>query len=214
MEAPVIEDAQLLVTQIVAGLVKVNVVLRVRQAAPIAEMLVLIVVLYAEMLVETAVDMVAVRHVLLDAGMDAKVLAETAVVKDAVFVKEVVAVDVGPVGDNVLMDVATDVIVLVVVLVIKDVVPVQGLVEIIAGLAAVFVRLVVAMVVVLVVIRALLDVEIDAIVLAELLVIKDAQKLVILIVPILVKVNARDTVKGVVQMAAQKDVQLPLAFLQ
>ena len=158
---PVIEDVQLLVTQIVADLVKVNVVLRVRQAAPIAEMLVLIVVLYAEMLVETAADMVAVRHVLLDVGMDAKVLVEIAVVKGAVFVKEVVAVDVAPVGDNVLM-----------------------------------------------------DVEMDAIVLAELLVIKDAQKLVILIVLILVKVNARDTVKGVVQMAVQKDAQLPLAFLQ
>ena len=158
---PVIEDAQLLVTQIVAGIVKVNVVLRVRQAALIAEMLVLIVVLYAEMLVETAVDMVAVHHVLLDVGMDAKVLVEIAVVKGAVFVKEVVAVDVAPVGDNVLMDVAT-----------------------------------------------------DAEVLAELLVIKDAQKLVILIVLILVKVNARDTVKGVVQMAVQKDAQLPLAFLQ
>ena len=161
MEVPVIEDVQLLVTQIVADLVKVNVVLRVRQAAPIAGMLVLIVVLYAEMLVEMAVDMVAVHHVLLDAGMDVKVLAETVVVKDVVFVKEVVAVDVGPVGDNVLMDVATDVIVLVVILVIKD-----------------------------------------------------AQKLVNLIVLILVKVNARDTVKGVVQMAAQKDAQLPLAFLQ
>ena len=211
---PVIEDVQLLVTQIVAGLVKVNVVLRVRQAAPIAEMLVLIVVLYAEMLVETAVGMVAVHHVLLDVGMDAKVLVEIAVVKGEVFVKEVVAVDVVPVGDNVLMDVATDVIVLVVLLVIKDVVPVQGLVEMVVGLAAVLVRLVVAMVVVLVVLRALLDVEMDAIVLAELLVIKDAQKLVILIVLILVKVNARDTVKGVVQMAVQKDAQLPLAFLQ
>ena len=211
---PVIEDVQLLVTQIVAGLVKVNVVLRVRQAAPIAEMLVLIVVLYAEMLVETAVDMVAVRHVLLDVGMDAKVLVEIAVVKGAVFVKEVVAVDVGPVGDNVLMDVATDVIVLVVLLVIKDVVPVQGLVEMAVGLAAVLVRLVVAMVVVLAVRHVLLDVEMDAIVLAELLVIKDAQKLVILIVLILVKVNARDIAKEAVQMAAQKDVQLLLAFLQ
>ena len=158
---PVIEDVQLLVTQIVADLVKVNAVLRVRQDAPIAEMLVLIVVLYAEMLVETAVDMVAVRHVLLDVGMDAKVLVEIAVVKDAVFVKEVVAVDVDLVGDNVLMDVATDV---------------------------------------------------EA--LAVLLVIKDAQKLVILIVLILVKVDARDTAKGAVQMAAQKDAQLPLAFLQ
>ena len=211
---PVIEDVQLLVTQIVAGLVKVNVVLRVRQAAPIAEMLVLIVVLYAEMLVETAVGMVAVHHVLLDVGMDAKVLVEIAVVKGAVFVKEVVAVDVVPVGDNVLMDVATDVIVLVVLLVIKDVVPVQGLVEMVVVLVAVLVRLVVAMVVVLVVLRALLGVEMDAIVLAEVLVIKDAQKLVILIVLILVKVNARDTVKGVVQMAVQKDAQLPLAFLQ
>ena len=211
---PVIEDVQLLVTQIVVDLVKVNVVLRVRQDAPIAEMLVLIVVLYAEMLVETAVDMVAVRHVLLDVGMDAKVLVEIAVAKDVVFVKEVVAVDVDLVGDNVLMDVAMDVEALAVLLVIKDVVPVQGLVEMAVGLAAVLVRLVVAMVVVLVVLRALLDVEMDAIVLAELLVIKDAQKLVILIVPILVKVNARDTVKGVVQMAAQKDVQLPLAFLQ
>ena len=211
---PVIEDAQLLVTQIVAGIVKVNVVLRVRQAALIAEMLVLIVVLYAEMLVETAVDMVAVHHVLLDVGMDAKVLVEIAVVKDAVFVKEVVAVDVAPVGGNVLMDVAMDVIVLVVLLVIKDVVPVQGLVEMAVGLAAVLVRLVVAMVVVLVVLRALLDVEMDAIVLVVILVIKDAQKLVNLIVLRLVKVNARDTVKGVVQMAAQKDAQLPLAFLQ
>ena len=113
------------------------------------------------MLVETAVDMVAVRHVLLDVGMDAKVLVEIAVVKDAVFVKEVVAVDVAPVDDNVLLDVATDV---------------------------------------------------EA--LAVLLVIKDAQKLVILIVLILVKVDARDTAKGAVQMAAQKDAQLPLAFLQ
>ena len=211
---PVIEDAQLLVTQIVAGIVKVNVVLRVRQAAPFAEILVLIVVLYAEMLVETAVDMVAVHHVLLDVGMDAKVLVEIAVVKDAVFVKEVVAVDVAPVGGNVLLDVAMDVIVLVVLLVIKDVVPVQGLAEMAVGLAVVLVRLVVATVVVLVVLRALLDVEMDAIVLAELLVIKDAQKLVILIVLILVKVNARDTVKGAVQMAAQKDAQLPLASLQ
>ena len=211
---PVIEDVQLLVTQIVADLVKVNVVLRVRQAAPFAEILVLIVVLYAEMLVETAVDMVAVHHLLLDVGMDAKVLVEIAVVKDAVFVKEVVAVDVDLVGDNVLMDVATDVEALVALLVIKDVVPVQGLVEMAVGLAAVLVRLVVAMVVVLVVLRALLDVEMDAIGLVVILVIKDAQKLVILIVLILVKVNARDTVKGVVQMAVQKDAQLPLAFLQ
>ena len=211
---PVIEDVQLLVTQIVADIVKINAVLRVRQAAPIAEMLVLIVVLYAEMLVETAVDMVAVMLVQLVVGMDAKVLVEIAVVKGAVFVKEVVAVDVGPVGDNVLMDVATDVIVLAVILVIKDVVPVQGLVEMAVGLAAVLVRLVVAMVVVLVVLRALLDVEMDAIVLAEILVIKDAQKLVNLIVLRLVKVNARDTVKGAVQMAAQKDAQLPLVFLQ
>lgn len=211
---PVIEDAQLLVTQIVAGLVKVNVVPRARQAAPIAEMLVLIVVLYAEMLVETAVDMVAVHHVLLDAGMDVKVLAETAVVKDVVFVKGLVAVDVDPVDDNVLMDVATDVVVLVVLLVIKDVVPVQDLVEMVVALAAVLVRLVVAMVVAPVGDNVLMDVEMDAIVLAELLVIKDAQKLVILIVLILVKVNARDTVKGVVQMGVQKDAQLPLAFLQ
>ena len=196
---PVIEDVQLLVTQIVADLVKVNVVLRVRQAALIAEMLVLIVVLYAEMLVEMAVDMVAVHHVLLDVGMDAKVLVEIAVVKDAVFVKEVVAVDVAPVGDNVLMDVATDAKAIVVLLAIKNVVPVQELVEMAAELAGMFVQK---------------DVEMDAILLAELLVIKDAQKLVILIVLTLVKVNARDTVKGVVQMAAQKDVQLLLAFLQ
>ena len=196
---PVIEDAQILVTQIVAGLVKVNVVPRARQAAPIAEMLVLIVVLYAEMLVETAVDMVAVRHVLLDVEMDVKVLAETVVAKDVVFVKGLVVVDVDPVGDNVLMVVATDVIVLVVLLVIKDVVPVQELVEMAAELAGMFVQK---------------DVEMDAILLAELLVIKDAQKLVILIVPTLVKVNARDTVRGVVQMAAQKDAQLPLVFLQ
>ena len=67
---PVIEDVQLLVTQIVADLVKVNVVLRVRQAAPFAEILVLIVVLYAEMLVETAVDMVAVQYVQKDVEMD------------------------------------------------------------------------------------------------------------------------------------------------
>ena len=214
MEMPVIEDAQLLVTQIVVGLVKVNVVLRVRQAAPIAEMLVLIVVLYAEMLVETAVDMVAVRHVLLDVEMDVKVLAETVVAKDVVFVKGLVVVDVDPVGDNVLMVVATDVIVLVVLLVIKDVVPVQDLVEMVVELAGVLVQLVVVMVVVLAVRHVLLDVEMDVIVLAELLAIKDAQKLVILIVPTLVKVNARDTVRGVVQMAAQKDAQLPLAFLQ
>ena len=158
---PVIEDVQLLVTQIVAGLVKVNVVLRVRQAAPFAEILVLIVVLYAEMLVETAVDMVAVQRVLLDVATDAKAI--------------------------------------VVLLAIKNVVPVQELVEMAAELAGMFVQK---------------DVEMDAILLAELLVIKDAQKLVNLIVLILVKVNARDTVKGVVQMAAQKDAQLPLAFLQ
>ena len=158
---PVIEDVQLLVTQIVADLVKVNVVLRVRQAAPFAEILVLIVVLYAEMLVETAVDMVAVQRVLLDVATDAKAI--------------------------------------VVLLAIKNVVPVQELVEMAAELAGMLVQK---------------DVEMDAIVLAEILVIKDAQKLVNLIVLILVKVNARDTVKGVVQMAAQKDAQLPLAFLQ
>ena len=122
---------------------------------------VLIVVLYVEMLVEMAADMVAVRRVLLDVATDAKAI--------------------------------------VVLLAIKNVVPVQELVEMAAELAGMFVQK---------------DVEMDAILLAELLVIKDAQKLVILIVLILVKVNARDTVKGVVQMAAQKDVQLLLAFLQ
>ena len=122
---------------------------------------VLIVVLYVEMLVEMAADMVAVRRVLLDVATDAKAI--------------------------------------VVLLAIKNVVPVQELVEMAAELAGMFVQK---------------DVEMDAILLAELLVIKDAQKLVNLIVLILVKVNARDTVKGVVQMAAQKDAQLPLAFLQ
>ena len=122
---------------------------------------VLIVVLYVEMLVEMAADMVAVRRVLLDVATDAKAI--------------------------------------VVLLAIKNVVPVQELVEMAAELAGMFVQK---------------DVEMDAIVLAELLVIKDAQKLVNLIVLILVKVNARDTVKGVVQMAVQKDAQLPLAFLQ
>ena len=122
---------------------------------------VLIVVLYVEMLVEMAADMVAVRRVLLDVATDAKAI--------------------------------------VVLLAIKNVVPVQELVEMAAELAGMFVQK---------------DVATDAIVLAELLVIKDAQKLVNLIVLILVKVNARDTVKGVVQMAAQKDAQLPLAFLQ
>ena len=122
---------------------------------------VLIVVLYVEMLVEMAADMVAVRRVLLDVATDAKAI--------------------------------------VVLLAIKNVVPVQELVEMAAELAGMFVQK---------------DVEMDAILLAELLVIKDAQKLVNLIVLRLVKVNVRDTVKGVVQMAAQKDAQLPLAFLQ
>ena len=121
----------------------------------------LIVVLYVEMLVEMAADMVAVRRVLLDVATDAKAI--------------------------------------VVLLAIKNVVPVQELVEMAAELAGMFVQK---------------DVEMDAILLAELLVIKDAQKLVILIVLILVKVDARDTAKGAVQMAAQKDAQLPLAFLQ
>ena len=115
------------------------------------------------------------------------------------FVKVLVVVDADPVGDNVLMDVATDAEANVVMFVVKDVVPVQELVEMAAELAGMLVQK---------------DVEMDAIVLAEILVIKDAQKLVNLIVLILVKVNARDTVKGVVQMAAQKDAQLPLAFLQ
>ena len=115
------------------------------------------------------------------------------------FVKVLVAVDADPVGDNVLMDVATDAEANVVMFVVKDVVPVQELVEMAAELAGMLVQK---------------DVEMDAIVLAEILVIKDAQKLVNLIVLRLVKVNARDTVKGAVQMAAQKDAQLPLAFLQ
>ena len=115
------------------------------------------------------------------------------------FVKDLVVVGADPVGDNVLMDVATDAEANVVLLAIKNVVPVQELVEMAAELAGMFVQK---------------DVEMDAIVLVELLAIKDAQKLVNLIVLILVKVNARDTVKGVVQMAAQKDAQLPLAFLQ
>ena len=122
---------------------------------------VLIVVLYVEMLVEMAADMVAVRRVLLDVATDAKAI--------------------------------------VVLLAIKNVVPVQELVEMAAELAGMLVQK---------------DVEMDAIVLAEILVIKDAQKLVNLIVLRLVKVNARDTVKGAVQMAAQKDAQLPLVFLQ
>ena len=196
---PVIEDVQLLVTQIVADLVKVNVVLRVRQAAPFAEILVLIVVLYAEMLVETAVDMVAVQRVLLDVATDAKAIVVLLAIKNVVPVQELVEMAAELAGDNVLMDVATDAKAIVVLLAIKDVVPVQELVEMAAELAGMFVQK---------------DVEMDAILLAELLVIKDAQKLVILIVLIVVKVNVRDTVKGVVQMAAQKDAQLPLAFLQ
>ena len=126
-------------------------------------------------------------------------LAQIVVAKDVVFVKVLVAVDADPVGDNVLMDVATDAKANVVMFVVKDVVPVQGLVEMAAELAGMLVQK---------------DVEMDAIVLAEILVIKDAQKLVNLIVLRLVKVNARDTVKGAVQMAAQKDAQLPLVFLQ
>ena len=149
--------------------------------------------------VATDAEATVVQYVQKDVQMDAENLAEIVVVKDVVFVKDLVAVAVDPVVDNVLMDVVTDAEANVVLLAIKNVVPVQELAEMAAELAGMFVQK---------------DVATDAIVLVVLLVIKDAQKLVNLIVLILVKVNARDTVKGVAQMAAQKDAQLPLAFLQ